>query len=368
MEGAALLAKGGGESLGLNYPAIHGAKSMLNLSSQTRGLLLASSLIGLLASNASQAAKPDECGAWVLLPDFRCDNREARPEGSFNPVGMPYLFEDPYITTGLNFAYIYHRLPDEAALGIAFDGGGVHVLALQIRVAITEWLAFIATKDGLTILRPGDDSVVDRDTGIMDMTIGFKAKLFETDDFILSPAIRYEIPMGSEKLFQGYGDGVFIPSASFRWGFLENANLIGSLGGQVPVDSKRNVRSLFYNIHLDYGIPMSDSFVKYIVPFVELNGLHYTKSGDGTNTIHTSLGNVTLNAAQSVLMSGPFEGVDVANLGSTGMAGKDVLVMGGGVRLPTTSGISFALMYEGAVTERKDIHHQRFTFMATWEM
>ena len=42
--------------------------------------------------------------------------------------------------------------------------------------------------------------------------------------------------------------------------------------------------------------------------------------------------------------------------------------MGGGVRVPTTWGISFALMYEGVVSSRKDIHDGRFTFMATWEL
>ena len=42
--------------------------------------------------------------------------------------------------------------------------------------------------------------------------------------------------------------------------------------------------------------------------------------------------------------------------------------MGGGFRIPTKWGVSFALMYEGPVSGRKDIHDQRFTFMATWEL
>ena len=60
--------------------------------------------------------------------------------------------------------------------------------------------------------------------------------------------------------------------------------------------------------------------------------------------------------------------VDIANLGSAGIKGEDVVVMGGGVRVPTTWGISFAVMYEGVVSSRKDIHDGRFTFMATWEL
>ena len=323
---------------------------MFTKASRPIRLILIILVAGLGLAATAQAEPPSECGPWKLFPDFRCDDRDARPDDAFNPVGMPYLFEDPHITTGLNFAYIYHRLPDDV-----FDGGGIHDLALQIRVAITDRIAFIATKDGLAILRPGDSA--GDDTGILDMTMGFKGSLIDSREhnFILSPAIQYEIPLGSDELFQGNGKGVFIPSASFRWGLgefgLSGANIVGSLGGQIPVKGGKNVQSLFYNIHLDYGIKVDDSFVKYVVPFIELNGIHYTKNGNNSLGIPFA-----------------FEGNDLANLGSGAVAGKDVLIMGGGIRLPTTSGVSFAVAYEGPVTSTKYIHNQRFTFMATWEM
>ena len=161
--------------------------------------------IALFSASMSHAVSGDDCGPWTLFPDFRCNDHQARPDDSFNPMGMPYLFEDPYITTNLNFAYLYHRFPDGNAPGTTgpvFDGGGAHVLALQVRLAITERIAFIATKDGLTMLRPGGASAVQEHTGIMDMTIGFKGSRYETEDrdFILTPAIRYEIPLGSNRL------------------------------------------------------------------------------------------------------------------------------------------------------------------------
>ena len=334
-------------------------------------LVLITLAAGLGSASMAQAEVSSECGAWTLFPDFRCEERTARPKGAFNPVGMPYLFEDPHITTGLNFVYIYHGLPE----GPVFDGGGAHVLALQIRLALTDRLAFIATKDGLAMLRPGSASAVAEETGIFDMTFGFKGSLIESKEheFILTPALRYEIPMGTQGLFQNFGDGVFIPSASFRWGLselgLERANLVGGLGGQIPIDSDRNVQSLFYNIHLDYGFEVNRSIVRYIVPFIELNGIHYTKSGDGLNPVaRRGGGTIPLGAAQTALGTGPFEGIDIANLGSPGIAGEDVLVMGGGIRVPTTWGVSFAVMYEGPVSSRQDIFEQRFTFMATWEL
>jgi hypothetical protein len=325
--------------------------------------LIVAGIFGLLCATASsEALAAGDCSAEAWFPDFRCDDREARPEGSFNPMGMPYLFEDPHITTGLNFAYLYHHFPEDSA----FLGGGAHVLALQIRLALTDRLAFIATKDGLTIFRP-DNPIVKEDTGIFDMTAGFKYALIDSreHDFILSPALRYEIPMGSEKLYQGYGDGSLIPSASLRWGLadlgLESANLVAGVGAQLPIDGRANSDSVFYNLHLDYGFEIEDSFVEYIVPFIELSGIHYTSSGDGTNKIHSTLGKLPLNTVQAALMN-------VANLGSRNIAGADVAWLGGGIRLPTTSGVSFGLMGEGPVSSRRDIFGYRVTFMATWEL
>lgn len=333
--------------------------------SGARGRALLAAMTMFVAAGAT--AEPDDGCVW--FPDLRCEGREARPDGSFNPMGMPYLFEDPHITSGLNFAYLWHGFPDDSA----FQGGGVHVLALQIRLALTDRLAFIATKDGLTILRP-DNPVVEEDTGIMDMTMGFKYALIDSreNDFILTPALRYEIPLGNEGVYQGYGDGVMIPSASFRWGLgklgLEGANVIGSIGGQIPLERDANSDSIFYNLHLDYGFDMGDGIVEYIVPFMELNGIHYTGSGDGLNPIHTTLGKVPLNTVQGLLGTGPFEGVDVANLGSRGIQGADLLVLGGGVRVPTSWNVEFGLMAEGPISKRQDIYGHRVTFMATWEL
>ena len=339
-----------------------------------RRVILVALIIGFAWASEAVASSASSCSESTLFPDFKCPDRSARPENAFNPMGMPFLFEDPYITTGLNFAYVYHRLPE----GPAFEGGEAQVLALQIRAAITEKLGFIATKDGLTFLRPGTGAAVAEDTGIFDMTVGFKYALFESEEnnFILSPAIRYEIPLGSKKLFQRNGDGVIIPSASFRWGLgklgLDGANIIGGLGGQIPVDSASGSQSLFYNLHLDYGIKVENSVVKYIVPFIELNGIHYTEGGDGTKPVYLSPlyggSTITITAAQLALGTGPFEAGDVANLGSTGVAGQDIVVLGGGIRIPTEWDISFGLLYEGPITSTQGIHDQRFTFMATWEL
>lgn len=112
-----------------------------------RRALLVFALVSLAGLSMASVSQASGSRAGVFLPDIRCEGREARPEGAFNPVGMPFLFEDPHITTGLNFAYVYHRFPRSGALGVAFDGGGAHVLALQIRAALTDRLGLIATRD-----------------------------------------------------------------------------------------------------------------------------------------------------------------------------------------------------------------------------
>ena len=41
------------------------------------------------------------------------------------PVGMPFYFEDPFITTDVRLVYIYHTIPNRSVL----RGGQVHVVA-----------------------------------------------------------------------------------------------------------------------------------------------------------------------------------------------------------------------------------------------
>jgi hypothetical protein len=356
-------------------------------SARRAAVALSSFVVCALAPFAARAEVSEDCSRWTLLPDFRCEQRTARPDDTFNVMGMPFLFEDPYITSGLNLVWVYHSFPVTSALGAAAaplvpalppgvpfslnDGGNLNLLALQIRLALTDRLAFIATKDGVTFQSPGNPFLPE-DDGFYDMTLGFKYALIDDREngFILSPALRYEIPLGNEAVFQGDGDGVFVVSGSFAWQLkklgLEHANFVGSLGGQIPVDAAAKSTSMFYNAHLDYGIPVNNSVVKFIVPFVELNGLYYTSDGAGRNNVQTRLGQLPVSTIESFY--GSFEGVDVANLGAVRVDGNSLVILGGGIRVPTSWGVSFGAMFEGPVTSRRDIYGKRFTAMVTWEL
>jgi hypothetical protein len=329
-------------------------------------------LFALALLVAPAVAVAEECPTW--LPDFRCE-RQARFEGFVQPMSMPYLFEDPFITTGANLVGIYHDFDKTGD----FDAGYAGVLALQLRVALTDKLAFIATKDGFMMFRPdtkisdvpalgmpgNNRQLLSDEDAFLNATVGFKYALIEIpeQDFILTPAIRYEIPLGNDEVFQGHGDGLIIPSMSMAWG-IDDFHAIAGLGGEVALDRDKDSSSVFYNVHLDYALG------EHFVPFFEFNATHWVNSGDGSlalNTNGTAGVEVPLTAAQAVLRTGSFEGADVANLGSRGIAGDELVTLAYGLRVPLDDHLSLGVSYEHAVTGSKNLFQQRVTAMATYE-
>jgi hypothetical protein len=303
------------------------------------------------------SAQAEECSENEWFPDFNCDHRTARYEGFTPPTSMPYLFEDPFITTGASAHVIWHDFPWDTA----FRGGDMYVAALQLRLAITDRLAFIATKDGYAWLRPGSHSQIESDDGFFDIAAGFKYALIDSEEqaFIVTPSFRLDLPVGNKDLFSGNGSGVAIPGLSAAKG-IGPIHLIGSIGGRLPFETNKESTSVFYNVHVDTDI------LEFLVPFVELNGTTWTKSGHGERNVHTkSFGSVDLTLAQDVLhMAGVtderrFEALDVANLGSKGVSGTTILSLAVGGRIPFTDSLSLGAYYEFPVTERQGIFEQR---------
>jgi hypothetical protein len=333
---------------------------------RTRFLIAIAAIWTFSPSLGVAEAGDEDCTG--LFPDFRCE-REERPPDHVAPMSMPYIFEDPYITTEVNLVGIYHNFPDDSV----FDGGEAGVIAIQARLAITDRLAFIATKDGYTILRP-DNFALENEEGFMDITAGLKYALIDDREkgLIVTPSLRYEIPLGNESVLQGKGQGVFIPALSVGWG-PERIHMIADLGAQIPVDGDKDSTSIFYNLHLDQAfeidcLPGAD----FIVPFIELNGISYVDSGDGSATIKTAVGRVPLRGAQDLLHGLGItaerrgEGADVANLGSSGMNGVNLITMAWGIRVPFRNGISMGFSYERVLSQDEEIFEQRATWMASY--
>jgi hypothetical protein len=309
--------------------------------------IAAALLAATLAPAAAAGQGSDDCGAW--FPDFRCD-REARFEGFAPPMTSPYLFEDPFITTELGGWAIWNEFPGRSV----FRGGDLRAAALQVRVALTDRIGLLATRDGYIKLRP-DRNLLDSENGWADLGIGVKYALFRSEErrMIVSPWLRYDLTQGTNEVFQGHGEGAWNAGVSAGMG-LGEAHLLTNVGAHLPVDGDKNSTYLFYNLHV--GLPVT----KRLVPFVALNGLHYVDDGDGSLLVKLGNGTrVPLSAVQALLGTGSFEGLDLANLGSDGIDGHDFVSLAGGVRFLVAPRVWLGLVYERPLTQKRDLMKQR---------
>ena len=309
----------------------------------------------MLAWTQAAQALPPACPTF--FPDFRCD-RHGRYEGFVAPVMDPFLFEDPFITTGVSAWGIWHEFPNSSVL----EGGHLWGAAVQARVAITDRIAFIATKDGWVDFDPTLD-LMNHSQGFANLGLGLKGSLVDSPEhaFILTPSLRVEIPTGSADVLQGAGNGTLIPALSAAWGH-DRFHVIGMIGGQVPFDTNDSSTSFLYDLHLDYAVH------RFVVPFVELAGFHYTDGGDGSRSIRLAHGqHAPIGAALQLLGKPGQEGYDYANLGSPGVAGNDLVVGAVGLRVPLNRHLSFGAAWEHVLTNREDVIRQRATMNVTFE-
>ncbi len=322
--------------------------------------------IAVLLGVPGYAEQAEDCPTW--FPDVRCE-RSGRYEGFVRPLSHPFIFEDPFITTGVYSVGIYHEFPGDSV----FKGGNAWAVAVQARIAITDRLAFIATKDGHMWIRPDNDSVVDADNGWFNLSGGLKYALIDMpeENFILSPSLRFEVPTGSDSIFQGRGKGAAIPTISAAWAPPKQdiLHLISDLGFQAPFTNDQS-QQMFYHLHSSFN------FVDFFTPFAELNILHYLTGGDGNQGVKLRSRarppkSLSLTDAQNALASQTedrrFEGNDVLNLGSEGMGGKTYVSMALGVYVPITKNWSFSGAWEKPVSNRRDITKQRGTISISYE-
>ena len=308
-------------------------------------------ILGLSFGLAGVALGQDSasrCPKW--FPDLSPDcERPARYAGFTAPMSAWIHFEEPFINTGVSIWGLWHEFPDTSV----FAGGDVHAIAVQARVAVTDRLALIATKDGHIHMRPGL-SLLDDEKGYGDLGFGFKYALIERPEerLIVTPSLRYEMTQGSGDVLQGNGEGVWIPAISFGSG-LGEWHLLGSLGARLPVDGDEESSILFYSAQTGFSLG------ERLRPFVGVNGLHYMDGGNGSTTIGTSLGPLSVEAVQTALGTGRFEGVDVANLGSRDVEGHDYLTAAAGFRIALWKGIDLGVSYERPITKRRYITKQR---------
>ena len=249
------------------------------------------------------------------------------------PLANPLFNETPYITTEARPLLIYNEIPGSFLTG----GGEIVVGAVEVRVALTERLGFIASKDGYAFL--DFDAVLPDEDGFVNISLGFKYAVHSdpADDSILTIGVEYEPPSGNIETagidLQGRGDGQidFFVTGAKAW---EKIGLQGSAGVNLAIDGDHDSSMVHYSLHGDYEVAPG------LFPLIELNG--FTTIDDGTRT------------------AVDFEGIDLVNFGSTD---SGTVVLGSiGARWRLNEHIIFGAGYEMPLTGREDITDWRVNF------
>lgn len=243
-------------------------------------------------------------------------------ESLHEPLGQPLYFESALNDTGLRFLYLRHEFPDRSVLG----GGNVTVYAVQARVALTERLAFLATKDGYSELESG----LIQDEGWNDLAGGFKYVAYadREDQFVVTPGIRYTAENGHRGILQG-GSDELSPFVSFAKGY-DDLHLLANVTLRVPLDGDEGNTVGHWDLHLDYDLNPGAEAV--FAPLFEIHGVHYLDDGA------TAL---------------PVGGLDYANLGS--QPAEDFVCWAGiGARLEIVRRFEIGACYEFALTDPDD--------------
>lgn len=251
----------------------------------------------------------------ILWPGFITGLRGF--EHFYDPVGNPLYFETPFNDTSLRLLYIWHKFPSGSQIG----GGDLSAFAAQIRVALTERLGFIATKDGYSVLNAG---ILPQDQGWNDFTVGLKYVIIadQDNDFVLTGGARWEWANGDREVLQG-GSQELSPFVSFAKGW-DRLHLLGNVTGRIPCNGNKGNSILSWDLHLDYEV--APEALPGFAPLVELHGLHYLTDGSA----------LPLNVG----------GFDYSNIGSTGVAGDSVFSAGLGFRWKLTPNASLGSTWE----------------------
>lgn len=286
-------------------------------------------------------------GTMAAADGGQCARNADWKAGLIAPVANPIYFEDPRITSEVRPIFLHHWLPstfDYAGGTVALDGY-VRVTALQLRYALTEKLAFIATKDGYIEFKPKKNTL-DHSYGFADLAAGFKYAWVDDaeNQLLITPGLTLTIPTGDDEVFQGDGDGEWNLFVSAAKGF-DAFHVMGNLGFRIPNNFDDQTAQMHYSLQLDYRT------CNYFIPFVVMNG--YTMLSDGNDQL---LGVVPLNT----------EMYDLINYGSTEVSGRTQITAGAGFRSELTQDVSVGFAYEWGVTSPKGIFDKRMTVDLIW--
>lgn len=296
--------------------------------------------------NCYRGGQYEEGCCWFNVHDLCCqyqakagvlDKGSFSEEGGFEdryvpPLSNPIYNETPYITTEASLWYLHQVIPEKSIT----QGGHINFGAAQLRLALTDRLGLIATKDGYADIHFG--SGLEDTDGFANIALGLKYAIWQDpeNDAIITVGARYEIPVGnidtSGVSLQGHGKGLadLFVSAAKSFGDL---GVEANLGTNIAARRKDNASQFHYSLHVDYAV------TEKFFPIIEINGFTPIKEGS----------RVALN----------LEGYDALNLGSSGTG--TVATVAEGFRYRFTKNIQAGVCYEQRITSRKDLFDNRVT-------
>ncbi len=247
---------------------------------------------------------------------------------TISPVTNPIFFEDAVIRSEIRPIFAYHNIHDDF-----LGGGDAQLYALQIRYALTDRLAFIATQDGYFDIN--NDAIANPE-GWMDIALGFKYALIDDieSEFILTPGFTFHIPTGERDVFQGRGGGEWNLFVSTQKGY-GDLHLSGNLGVRLPNNGSEQSTMLHYSAMVDYHT------CRWFIPFITFNAFTVLDEG----------GNIPLNT----------EGYDVINFGSSNTRNRTQGALGAGFRSRILDNVDLGFAYEKAVIKPEGLFDDRFT-------
>jgi hypothetical protein len=282
----------------------------------------------------------------IDLSGLDLDGSVGEGEHKYVPaISNPLFNETPYITTEVRPIYIYQKMPSNRA---GLFGGDINLVAAEIRLALTDNLGIIATKDGYAWIDFDNttNTVTNDPEGLANLALGLKYA-FHNDvenGSIVTAGLKYEPPSGTISIntalahpldnvdLQESGDGfinVFLSAAKRyeRWGFQ------GSVGVNAAIDNDHDSSMIHYTLHADYEL------VDGLYPMVSLNGF----------TIYDEANRPGMTTAA---VAG-FDGVDLVNVGCSIDCGT-VLTAAGGIRFQPTDHVQFGMGIEKSIA-RQDL-------------
>jgi hypothetical protein len=263
-------------------------------------------------------------------------------DGFISPVSNPFLFEDPRSLTELRPVFMYQLTPNSNPV---FQGGNLWFFGTQARLAVTERLSIVMNKLGWTWIDPNDNPAgISPHVGLSELWAGPKLTFWRDDRTCTLAAVgaTLQIPLGGGDVYQNTGSLTVAPYVTFAKAFLRDFHFMTVFGYAIG-DNERS--DYFWNsYHLDYDL----GGLHRIYPLIELNWVHYTKSGD-TQPIN-------------------FEGRDLINFGARNISGADSLTLAFGVRYKIMGSECYQVgtVLEFPLIASPDLNNFRFTLDFIW--